>query len=61
VRRGRELVDRFLVLIRGGYRDFLRRISLILIFDSYAWIEFSSGQASERVKICGRRAWGSCS
>ena len=38
----RELVERFLMSIKGRYRDFLRRIGLILIFDSYAWIEFSS-------------------
>jgi len=39
----RELVERFLMSIKGRYRDFLRKIGLILIFDSYAWIEFFIG------------------
>nr|MDO8043795.1 PIN domain-containing protein [Candidatus Baldrarchaeota archaeon] len=37
--------------IKGRYRDFLRRIGLILIFDSYAWIEFFIGsRLGEKVR-----------
>ena len=36
--RRRELVEKFLVSIKGEFLGFLRRIGLILIFDSYAWI-----------------------
>ena len=39
------------MLIKGRYQDFLRRIGLILIFDSYAWIEFFIGsRLGERVR-----------